>query len=58
MKVNEERIFLMIFLLDRLFSEDITEARMFAESFPTDMLEELWNLRTDLHDSLTFTQSP
>jgi len=58
MKVNEERIFLMIFLLDRLFSEDITEARMFAESLPTDMLEELWNLRTDLHDSLTFTQSP
>ena len=57
MKINDEQIHTMLSLLDSLFSEDCFEAKLLAETIETDQLEELWNLRTDLHDSLTFTQS-
>jgi len=57
MKLSDEQIHLMIGLLDKLFSEDIPEAKEMSERITTDDLEELWNLRTDLYDSLTFTQS-
>jgi len=57
MKINDEQIHTMTTLLDNIFSEDCFEAKLLAETLSTDLLEELWNLRTDLHDSLTFTQS-
>lgn len=58
MNLTEEQIFTLTGLLDRLFSEDFYESKIMAGTLPTDLLEELWSLRTDLHDSLTFTQSP
>ena len=56
MKINDDQIHLLIGLFNFLFSEDIPAAKGVQENLPTDTLEELWKLRTDLYDSLTFTQ--
>ena len=58
MKLNEDQIHLLIGLFNFLFSEDIPAVKPVQDGLPKDTLEELWQLRTDLYDSLTFTQSP
>jgi len=51
-KLTEEQIHLLVVHLNNLFSEDNYDAQGFLRTIPTDDLEDLWQLRSELYNSM------